>query len=150
MRALGDAILDDDGEVIGLRKVKGINELLEVSRRHFPEYQQQSFANALSLKHRKAIEIKRAAAGTVIAVAATTAGAVGAAPLPFASALALAPIQIAMIIKISQIYGMSVTRDSALPIVTALVGSVGATIAGKLIAARCSNSCPASGRSLAV
>jgi len=62
-----------------------------------------------------------------------TAPAVGATPIPFSDAIALVPIQGAMIAKISQIYGMEIGPDMAIPIISALVGLTGTTLIGRTL-----------------
>lgn len=132
-RSLEEELFDDEENRVGLRKVRGIDELLSVSWRHIPESQRQSFANSLSLKHKKAVDLKRGEATLAIGVATAAAGTAAASPIPFSDALLLVPIQVAMITSISKTFGMTVTRDAALPIVTALLGASGATLIGRTV-----------------
>ena len=130
-RALEEELFDDEENLIGTRKVGGIDQLLSDSFRYIPESQRQSFANALSLKNKKAIELKTGEAKLAIGVAVAAAGAVGANPIPFSDAVLLVAIQVAMIIAISKAFGMGVTREAALPIVTSLIGAGGAALVGR-------------------
>ena len=124
---------DDDDNVTSSRPVRGIDELISQSFRFIPETQRQSFANALAIKNRAGLETKRAEASKVVNIAATAAAAVGATPIPFSDAVALVPIQGAMIAKISQIYGMEVGSDIAIPLISALVGMTGTTLIGRTL-----------------
>ena len=124
---------DEDDNVIGSRPIRGVDELISQSYRYIPESQRQSFANALGIRNEAALETKRKEAGNVVNVAAAAAGAVGATPIPFSDAIALVPIQGAMIAKISQVYGMEVGPEVAVPIVSSLVGVTGATLLGRTL-----------------
>lgn len=124
---------DDDDNVKGNKPIKGIDELISQSFRLIPENQRQSFANALALKNRAGLEAKRAEASKIVNIAAGAAAAVGATPIPFSDAIALVPIQGAMIAKISQVYGMEVSSDIAIPIISALAGVTGTTLIGRTL-----------------
>ena len=132
-RGIVEPQYDEDDNVIGTRPIKGIDELIGHSYRYIPESQRQSFANALGIKNQAALEAKRKEAVNVVNVAAATALAVGATPIPFSDAIALMPVQGAMIAKISQVYGMEIGPDVAVPIVSSLVGLTGATLMGRTI-----------------
>lgn len=124
---------DEDDNVISRRPIKGVDELINQSYRYIPESQRQSFANALGIKNAAGLETKRKEAGNVVKVAASAAALVGATPIPFSDAIALVPIQGAMIAKISQVYGMEVGAEVAVPIVSSLIGMVGVTFVGRTI-----------------
>lgn len=132
-RGISEDIYGDDDDVIGKRDVKGINELISASYRLIPDSQRQSFANVLSIKNKKSIELKRKESGNIINIARGAAGAAAVTPLPFSDAFMLIPIQVTMIIKISQTYGISVTQDAMLPAITALVGSSATTLVGRTL-----------------
>ncbi len=132
-RGIVEPQYDEDDEVIGSRPVRGIDELIKISYDFIPASQRQCFANALAIGNRAGLEAKRKESEAAVAVAATAAGVVGATPIPFADAVALVPIQGAMIAKISQIYGMEVGSDAIVPIVSSLLGIVGATFVGRTV-----------------
>lgn len=132
-RGIAEPRYDDDDNVIGTRPIKGIDELIGHSYRFIPDSQRQSFANALGIRNEAALEAKRKEAGNVVNVAAGAAGAVGATPIPFSDAIALMPIQGAMIVKVSQVYGIEIGPDAAVPIVSSLVGIGGATLVGRTV-----------------
>lgn len=133
-RGLSEDVLDDEDRVIGLQTVRGIDQLLNLSYLSLPKAQRYSFANAASISHKKAQELKRQEADTAINYFCAAAGVVGASPIPFSDAALLAPIQGGMIIKISQVYGMDVSLQDAPQMLTSLAGGTGAvSMIGKTI-----------------
>jgi uncharacterized protein (DUF697 family) len=132
-RGVSEPQYDDDDNITGSRPIRGIDELISQSFRFIPASQRQSFANALAIKNRAGLDAKRAEATKIVTIAAGAAATVGAAPIPFSDAIALVPIQGAMIAKISQVYGLEVGSDIAIPIITALAGMTGTTLIGRTI-----------------
>jgi len=132
-RGVVESLYGDDDEVIGTRKVAGIDELISTSYRYIPDSQKQSFANTLSIKHRQSIEVKKSEAAKAIITARAAAAATGASPIPFSDAFLLIPIQSAMIVQISRIFGMSIDSSAVIPVVAALTGSTITTVLGKTI-----------------
>lgn len=132
-RGVAEPQYDEDDNVIGNRPVKGIDELISHSFRLIPESQRQSFANALAIKNRAGLEKKRNEASKIVHLAAAAAGAVGVTPIPFSDAFALVPIQGAMIAKISEVYGMEIGPDMAIPIISSLIGVTGTTLIGRTL-----------------
>lgn len=132
-RSLAEDIFNDDDAIIGRREVRGIDELISSSYMYIPESQKRSFANALSIKHKKSIDVKRKESENVVTVAAASAAAAAAIPLPFSDAIALIPIQIAMVLKISHTFGMEVDRTVIMPVVSALLGSTATTLIGRAL-----------------
>ncbi len=112
------------------KRAFGCEDLVEYVVEILPEAAQKAFVNAqiASLKP------KRQKAQAVIAVAVTAAFGEGFLPLPFADAAALVPTQIAMISKITAVYGVELKKASMTAIITGLLGTTGATIAGRTIA----------------
>lgn len=132
-RALSEDVYDDDDRITGHLEVRGIDQLLDLTNTYLPESQRHAFANATSLKHKKALELKRGEAKSVITFFSGAAATVGATPIPFSDAIALVPMQIGMIIKISQVYGMNVSREAALPVLASLTGISGTSMLGRTI-----------------
>lgn len=130
-RAVDESEVDDEGNA-SVWQIKGINDLISSSYRYIPESQKRSFANALSLKNKKSLSIKRDEANTAITIAVAAAGGIALAPIPFSDAIGLVPVQVGMILGISNIFGMNVTKDSLMPILGGLLGSGMATVAGRL------------------
>lgn len=134
-RAIEEVIYDEDDvdEILGTRKVKGINELIQVSYEVIPEAQKKAFSNALSIKNKKALEIKKEQASKEVITASALAGTVAAAPVPFSDAFILVPIQVGMIAKISYTFGMDVSKAVLTTMVTSLIGASGAVFVGRAI-----------------
>lgn len=131
-RARPEDIYDDDDRVTGRLEVRGIDHLLELTRAHLPQSQRHAFANATSLKHKKALDLKKEEVATIINFFSAAAAATGASPIPFSDAAILVPVQIGMIIKISQLYGIQVGKEGALPLLSALSGTAGASVIGRV------------------
>lgn len=107
--------------------VFGLTELVEATHRVIPDGVAQALTSAQQVDvHRK----KEAAAG-VIKQAALVAGGIGAVPIPIADAALLVPNQVAMIARITAIYGLPSSRSRALSIAGAAILTGGATQAGR-------------------
>ncbi|ELY6309750.1 50S ribosome-binding GTPase, partial [Cronobacter sakazakii] len=134
-RAVEEVIYDDDDpeEVIGKKKIKGIDELIQTSYEVIPEAQKKAFSNALSIKNKKALDIKKEQASKEVIAATSLAAAAAAAPVPFSDAFTLVPIQVAMIAKISYTFGMDVSKAALTTMVTSLIGAGGAMYVGRTI-----------------
>lgn len=124
---------DEDENIIGNNVIRGIDELIHTSYEVIPEAQKQAFSDALNIRNKEAIIKKKEEAKKVIQAASGAAAVVGAAPIPFSDAFLLFPIQAVMIVKISGIFGMSVSKDAIMPVITTLGGSTVATVIGKSI-----------------
>ena len=74
---------------------------------------------------------KKAHAAVASAVALATAA--GAAPIPFSDAAALVPIEVGMLASITVIFGIEIEKALLTSIVSVVVGTEGATVAGKAI-----------------
>ncbi|GLQ61474.1 YcjF family protein [Gluconobacter cerinus] len=132
-RAIKTPRYDDDENVVGAYNIRGIDELIHVSYEVIPEAQQQAFANALNIETKEGLQKKKEEAAKIITVSSAAAAAIGATPIPFSDAILLFPVQATMIVKISTIFGMSVTKSSVLPVLTTLIGSSTATLVGKTV-----------------
>ena len=130
-RALAEDIYDDDDKIKGRLDIRGIDRLIEITYDHLPDAQRHAFSNATAIKNKKAAELKRQEADRIIGFFSKGAAATGATPIPFSDAAILVPVQIGMIIKISQLYGIKVSKDGALPLLSALSGSAGASLIGR-------------------
>lgn len=107
--------------------VFGLTELVEATHQVIPDGVAQALTSAQQVDvHRK----KEAAAG-VIKQAALVAGGIGAVPIPIADAALLVPNQVAMIARITAIYGLPSSRSRALSIAGAAILTGGATQAGR-------------------
>ena len=111
--------------------VFGLPELYFATSRAMPEdrksrnaFQQSADQTIVPLSDKRALALKRAKYYSAVA---TT---VGATPIPIADAALLIPTQAAMIVSISNAYGMKVDKDSSAALLTAVAAPVAATAAG--------------------
>lgn len=116
----------DDGHVI---PSMGLNDLVEATAELIPEAFQRSFAAAQKVS----LDNKKKSAHIAVAAAATAAVGVGAAPIPFADAVVLVPIQVGMLARISTVFEIDLSEGFLRTLVTAMVGTTGATLAGRAI-----------------
>lgn len=113
------------------KKAFGCDDVVEYVIEILPEAAQKAFTNAQVAS----LKAKRTRAQFTVGASATAAFGEGYIPLPFSDAFALMPTEVAMIAAITVIYGMEIKKSTMTAIVSALLGSTGATIAGKTIVA---------------
>lgn len=113
------------------KKAFGCADVVEFVIEILPEAAQKAFTNAQVAS----LKAKRIRAQFTVGASATAAFGEGYIPLPFSDAFALMPTEVAMIATITVIYGMEIKKSTMTAIVSALLGSTGATIAGKTIVA---------------
>ena len=122
-------------------KAYGLDALLAVMTEVLPEELQDTLQSVqiASLKAKK----KRAQ--VAVATATATAFGEGFAPIPFADSALLIPTQVAMIASITAIYGLDINKSIITAFVSSALGTGGATIAGKTIAANLLKLVPGAG-----
>ena len=122
-------------------KAYGLEALLAVMTEVLPEELQDTLQSVqiASLKAKK----KRAQ--VAVATATATAFGEGFAPIPFADSALLIPTQVAMIASITAIYGLDINKSILTAFVSSALGTGGATIAGKTIAANLLKLVPGAG-----
>lgn len=107
--------------------VFGLVELVEATNLVIPD----AVTNALTAAQQVDVHRKKDAAAAVVRQAAIMASGIGAVPIPVADAALLVPNQIAMIARITAIYGLPHSRARALSIAGAAILTGGATQAGR-------------------
>jgi uncharacterized protein (DUF697 family) len=107
--------------------VFGLVDLVAATHQVIPE----AVANALTAAQQVDVRRKKEAAAAVIKQAALVSGGIGAVPIPIADAALLVPHQVAMIARITAIYGLPQSRARALSIAGAAILTGGATQAGR-------------------
>lgn len=107
----------------------GVDILVEMTAQIVPESAQKAWCNAqkasMKLKEERSQKL-------IIATAATSFGE-GYIPLPFSAAYALVPTQLGMLAGITAIFGISVSKNLLLTIVTSMAGCAGTTFTGRTI-----------------
>ena len=136
VRAIAETL--DDGHTL---QPKGLEDLVEATMSLLPEGTRRAFAAAqrVSLRH------KREQARLTIISSSSMAAGVAATPIPFADAAVLVPIQVAMLVRVSVLYGLDVSRTFVTGLVTAAIGPAGATMGGKAIVANLLKFIPGAG-----
>ncbi|WP_447917373.1 GTPase [Achromobacter aegrifaciens] len=129
VRALPEWIEELDAELPPM----GLDNLIEATALHIPEAQQRAYANALSTRNKKALEVKKKRAEIEVNVAAGLAASAAAAPIPFSDAFALVPIQVGMIAKIGITFGMELDTTAITTLVTSTLGASAATLIGRSV-----------------
>ncbi len=120
-----DYELDEDITV----KAYGLDALTEVMYQLIPRAVQNTFASV----QKASIEIKKREAQAVVAKSAKAAAVTGAVPIPFPDAAVLVPEQIAMLAKITAIFGIPMQKATITAILSSMIGTTGTTIAGRSI-----------------
>lgn len=70
---------------------------------------------------------------TIVAASAATAAATGAIPIPFSDSALLIPEQISMMAGITVAFGLPIAKSTLTAIVSATIGTAGATVLGKTL-----------------
>lgn len=120
-----DYELDEDITV----KAFGLEELTEVMYELIPTAVKNTFASV----QKASVDIKKREAQAVVAKSAKMAAVTGAVPIPFSDAAILVPEQIAMLAKITAIFGIPLQKAAITTILSGMLGTTGTTIAGRSI-----------------
>lgn len=122
-------VLAEDYDIDGEYTVKsfGLDLLIEVMNNVIPE----SVKNTLISVQKANIEMKKTRARAIVATSAATAAATGAIPIPFADAALLVPEQIGMLAAITVTFGVPVEKATLAAVVSATLGTTGATVLGR-------------------
>lgn len=115
-------IEDDDGN---LQKPKGIDELLEQSCKYMDEGKANALARFQDYNKEQRRQANIAHAKTLVNCYAASCSAAAATPIPFSDIAILTPIQIGMILHISNIFGINISKENAAKLLTALLSVVG-------------------------
>ena len=124
-------VLAEDYEIedLGTAKAYGLDVLLKVLGEALPEELMDTLQNVQIA----CLEEKKRHAQAAVATAALAATGEGAAPIPFADCALLIPTQIGMIASITVIFGFDVNKSIITALLSASIGSGGATLLGKTI-----------------
>lgn len=122
-------------------KAYGLDKLSEVMYRVIPDAVKKAFI-AIQIAN---IELKKGRAQAVVAASAMAALATGAAPIPFSDAALLVPEQISMLAGITGVFGISIEKATIWGIISATIGTAGATVLGKTVVANLVKLIPGAG-----
>ena len=110
-------------------KAYGVDTLVETTMTLLPESAQRAWVNAQNAS----LKIKKEKAETIVMQTVTAAFGTGYAPIPFSDAALLVPTQLSMIARITNVYGISMTKRMMSGILYSLLGTAGATFAGRAV-----------------
>ena len=109
----------------------GLKELVDTTFDCLPEAAHAAFINAQKVN----IERKLEAANKAVIPFVTAAFAAGFNPLPFADATLLVPTQLAMLARLTVIFGIPINRSLLTGVISGVLGTGGATLIGRTIVA---------------
>lgn len=112
-------------------KAYGLERLSDVMNSVIPEAVQKTFVSVQKVN----LELKKERAQAVVAMSAAAAALTGAIPIPFSDAAALVPEQIAMLAKITAVFGIPIEKGTITAIVSSTIATAGTTLLGKTIVA---------------
>lgn len=133
-----EAVIDEDYTV----KAYGLDTLIEVMADVLPEELVDTLANVQKVN----LKLKQKKAQAAVVSAAAAAVLEGGIPVPFVSdAALLIPTEVTMLASITVIFGFEINKSILTAIVSSVIGTSGATIAGKMIVANLLKMIPGAG-----
>ena len=122
-------------------KAFGIDKLVELMSELLPDTVRDTFI-ALQIA---SIDLKRKRARATVTAAAGAAALTGASPIPFSDAAILVPTQVSMLAGITAIFGLPIEKAALTSIVSATIGTAGATVLGKTVVSNLIKMIPGAG-----
>lgn len=122
-----DLEIDDDYTIPAF----GLQELVDITFDCLPEAAHAAFINAQKVNISRKLE----AANKAIIPFVSAAFAEGFNPLPFADAAMLVPTQLGMLARLTVLFGIPINKSLLTAIISAVLGTGGATIIGRTIVA---------------
>ncbi|MCT1796339.1 GTPase family protein [Helcococcus kunzii] len=110
-------------------KSYGLNSLAELMYEVIPEEVKRTFITVQKAN----LELKKQKAKAAVKKAATAAAAIGAVPIPFSDATILVPEQIAMLARITTIFGISLEKATIVAILSSTIGTSATTVLGRSV-----------------
>lgn len=110
-------------------RAHGLDKLIEVMEQSLPDEMLDTLMNVQKAN----LKLKKKKAQAAVAAAATSAMAAGAVPIPFSDASLLIPIEVTMMASITVTFGFELNKSILTGLVSTIVGTSGATLAGKAI-----------------
>ena len=104
----------------------GLADLVTATFAALPEAHRAAFAAAQKIN----LDLNRATAEGYVSAAASAAAAASAIPIPFADVATLAPTQAAMLVGISNAFGLSMDRAQVVQLITTALGCMAMVMAG--------------------
>ena len=110
-------------------KAYGVEDLIETTLNILPETAQDAFINAQS-----SVELKNKMAMEVVNETVAMAFGAGFVPVPVADIIMLVPTEVSMMVRITNIYGLQMTKSKIKRILMIMFGAMGASATGALAA----------------
>lgn len=117
---------EDEGKIF---QPFGLDLLIEVTSEIIPQEYQIALINAEKIS----IDLKVKEARKVVYKYCGGSGVIGASPIPFSDAPLLVADQVAMIAKITNVFGLSLDKALMMTIISSAAGTTGTTFAGKTL-----------------
>lgn len=112
-----------------IAKAYGLERLIDIMEQVIPE----AVKNTLVAVQKANIGMKQTKAQLVVATSAAAAAATGAVPIPFSDAALLIPEQVTMLASITAIFGVPMEKAALTSVISATIGTMGATVLGKTV-----------------
>ena len=122
-----DYEIDEDYVV----KSYGLNALSELMYEAIPEEVKKTFVTVQKAN----LDLKKSKAKAAVKRSATADAAIGAAPIPFSDATVLVPQQIAMLARITTIFGIPLEKATIAAILGSTIGTSATTVLGRSVVA---------------
>lgn len=132
-----DFVIDDEY----VKKAYGLEQLAEIMNDVVPEGVKKTFIAVQKAN----LKLKKRRARSVVTSSALAAAATGAIPIPFSDAAILVPEQVAMLGGITAVFGIPIEKASLVAIISATLGTLGTTTAGRSIFANVIKFIPGAG-----
>lgn len=110
-----------------VREAYGLDILTEMISNVIPEALQETFTSIQKVN----IKMKIKRANTIVGVSAAASVGLCAIPIPLSDAALLVPEQIGMLVGITTAFGLPVEKSTLAAIISATIGTTGATVLGK-------------------
>ena len=125
-----------------IAKAYGLDVLIQVMADALPEELLSTLLNV----QRASLDLKRYYAHAAVAAATSATFGEGFLPIPFADSALIIPTEVAMIGSITAIFGLEVDKSILVTFLSALLGTTGATLAGKAISSSLMKLIPGAGQ----
>lgn len=110
-------------------KAHGLDTLIEIMQEALPS----EIVDTLMSVQQANLKLKQKRAQAAVTAGAMSAAAAGASPIPFSDAAVLVPIEVGMLASITAIFGFNISKAVLSTLISSIIGTSGATIAGKAI-----------------
>lgn len=124
-----------------IAKAYGLDVLIQIMAEHLPK----ELLNTLLNVQRASLALKRYYASAAVTAAASASFGEGFIPIPFADSAMMIPTQVAMIGSITAIFGLNVNKSIIVTFLSSVLGTSGATLAGKAVASSLMKLVPGAG-----